>query len=85
MALYGGQVVREFFCSDDYICEDVSRERIIVEAFGEEAAELLIHEEYARNESRYTNRAGCLGDKVYVKGLKLIEKPVLTDKLIEAI
>ena len=83
--LYGGYITREYFCSDDRIHESVSEKRMCVEAASKEAAELIMHEVYARNETKYIpNRTSknSPGDKVSVRDLKEI-KELTIDCILE--
>jgi hypothetical protein len=84
--LYGGYIVREYFCSDDRIHESVSEKRICVEATSKEAAELIMHEVYARNETKYIpNRTSknSLGDKVSIRDIVLVEDVKSIDDILE--
>lgn len=75
--IYGGYIVREYFGHDDMIYQTTSGERIFVKASGREAAELLIHEVYSKDQRRWTqNRTSqkFLGDKVFVEDLKTAEE-----------
>jgi hypothetical protein len=83
--VYSGYVVREAINGDGFICETKSEKRIYVKAYSEETAELLIHEVYGRNESKWTsNRTSdkFLGDKVYINNLR-VEDDRSLEKLVE--
>jgi len=84
--IYSGYIGREAINGDGFVCQTESLEKIYVSAHDENTAELLIHEVYGRNESKWTpNRTSekFLGDKVYVKGLKIEEKSSVLEKLVE--
>jgi len=84
MAIYGGYIVREFFDSHGWMSEIKSEKRMCVKATSKEAAELMMHEVYARNEVKYIpNRTSNKfpGDKVSVKDII----PVANIKTIDGI
>lgn len=84
--IYGGHIYREAINGDWFVCQTKSSKKIYVEAPSRKAAELLIHEVYSRDESKWTpNRTSGKfpGDRIYVKHLEIEKRSSSLEKLVE--